>query len=191
MSGPLSSSFNAAASPDTSTSDKSGLKIWRNEQGQYHRTDGPAIERADGTTEWFVNGLRHRLDGPALEWASGSKEWWVDGQPHRTDGPASIMANGTKAWYVDGKCHRLDGPAIVCGDGTQEWHVHGKRHRLDGPAVERASGLNEWWIDGKQLIPAEISEQIKLLRRRQERVTHQERMKRLDRLASAKPRRKP
>ena len=30
----------------------------RDAQGQLHRLDGPAIEWADGTREWWVNGVR-------------------------------------------------------------------------------------------------------------------------------------
>ena len=30
----------------------------RDAQGQLHRLDGPAIERANGDKEWYVNGLR-------------------------------------------------------------------------------------------------------------------------------------
>jgi hypothetical protein len=44
-----------------------------------HRLDGPAIESANGTREWFVNGKRHRLDGPAVEYADGYKFWYVNG----------------------------------------------------------------------------------------------------------------
>ena len=56
--------------------DSNGNKIWRNSAGQLHRTDGPAIEYADGIKCWFVNGQRHRTDGPAIERADGTKEWW-------------------------------------------------------------------------------------------------------------------
>ena len=38
--------------------DKNGNKIWRNSAGQLHRTDGPAIERADGYKEWYFKGER-------------------------------------------------------------------------------------------------------------------------------------
>ena len=31
---------------------ENGDKTWRNSAGQYHRTDGPAVERADGTKAW-------------------------------------------------------------------------------------------------------------------------------------------
>jgi hypothetical protein len=42
------------------------------------------------------------LDGPAIDWADGSKEWYVDGKLHRLDGPAREGADGTKSWWVDG-----------------------------------------------------------------------------------------
>ena len=45
-----------------------------------HSTDGPAIERANGSKEWYLNGERHRTDGPAIEWADGSKAWYLNGQ---------------------------------------------------------------------------------------------------------------
>ena len=43
-----------------------------------HREDGPAVEYANGSKLWFVNGVRHRLDGPATQW-SDSKAWYVNG----------------------------------------------------------------------------------------------------------------
>ena len=51
-----------------------------NEQGQYHREDGPAIEWANGDKSWFLNGNRHREDGPAIEYANGDKSWYLDGK---------------------------------------------------------------------------------------------------------------
>ena len=67
-----------------------------------HREDGPAIERANGTKMWWVDGKRHREDGPAVEWSNGTKSWWVDGKRHREDGPAIERYDGTKEWWVDG-----------------------------------------------------------------------------------------
>jgi hypothetical protein len=55
-------------------------RCWRNPKGQKHREDGPAIERADGTKEWFQNDMRHREDGPAVEGANGEKSWWINGR---------------------------------------------------------------------------------------------------------------
>ena len=43
-----------------------------------HRTDGPAIEHANGTKSWYVDGKRHRTDGPAIERADGSKFWYAN-----------------------------------------------------------------------------------------------------------------
>jgi hypothetical protein len=45
-----------------------------------HRLDGPAIEWADESKEWCIDGKRHRLNGPAVEWADGSGEWYIDGK---------------------------------------------------------------------------------------------------------------
>ena len=67
------------------------------------RDDGPAIEYADGSKEWWINGDQHREDGPACEYVNGSKEWWVNGELHRPDGPAIEYANGFKGWYIDGE----------------------------------------------------------------------------------------
>lgn len=58
--------------------DSHGTKRWRNNNGQYHREDGPAIEWADGAKEWWVNDRRHRLDGPAYVGPGGSSAWWVN-----------------------------------------------------------------------------------------------------------------
>ena len=52
---------------------------WYNLEGQLHREDGPAIERADGSKFWYRNGQFHRDDGPAIEYANGAKEWYLNG----------------------------------------------------------------------------------------------------------------
>ena len=33
-----------------------------------------------GYKEWYFNGQLHREDGPALEWANGSKYWFLNGE---------------------------------------------------------------------------------------------------------------
>ena len=58
--------------------DEVGDKYWRID-GKIHRTDGPAVEWADGTKEWAIYGLNHRTDGPAVEWAGGDITWHLDG----------------------------------------------------------------------------------------------------------------
>ncbi len=47
-----------------------------------HRLDGPAMEFADGTKQWYQNDLLHRLDGPAIERPNGYKAWWVNGEEY-------------------------------------------------------------------------------------------------------------
>ena len=47
--------------------DSDGTKRWRNQDGQYHRADGPAYEGAYGAKAWYLNDQRHRVDGPAIE----------------------------------------------------------------------------------------------------------------------------
>ena len=48
--------------------------------GGWHRTDGPAIELADGTKLWYQNGDLHRTDGPAIEYTDGRKVWGINGK---------------------------------------------------------------------------------------------------------------
>jgi hypothetical protein len=67
----------------------------------WHKVDGPAVEYADGSNEWYINGKRHREGGPAVEYADGFKEWYKHGKLHREDGPAVIFSNGTKVWCLE------------------------------------------------------------------------------------------
>jgi hypothetical protein len=107
---------------------KAEAGVFHLKDGKRHRTDGPAIEYADGGKEWWVDNQLHRTDGPAIEYADGGKEWWVDDKLHRTDGPACEWSNGNKEWLVDGKLHRTDGPAVEYADGNKEWWVNDKRY---------------------------------------------------------------
>jgi len=52
----------------------------RNKKGELHRVDGPAVEYADGSREWWLDGKLHRADGPAVERADRSCEYWLDGE---------------------------------------------------------------------------------------------------------------
>ncbi len=65
----------------------------------------PAIERANGDKEYFINNKRHRDNGlPAIECANGNKYYYVDDKRHRDNGlPAIERANGDKEYYVNGK----------------------------------------------------------------------------------------
>ena len=76
---------------------------YKNAERELHRIDGPAIEHANGTKSWFIDGERHRIDGPAIEWEDGAKSWWINGKLHRIDGPAVEHSSGTKEWWIDGQ----------------------------------------------------------------------------------------
>ncbi|MFZ9893589.1 MAG: hypothetical protein ACO3FO_07430 [Candidatus Nanopelagicaceae bacterium] len=54
-------------------------KEYKNELGQYHRLDGPAIENDNGNKYWFIDGKFHREDGPAIERNNDSKSWYLNG----------------------------------------------------------------------------------------------------------------
>jgi hypothetical protein len=54
-------------------------KEYKNESGQLHRTDGPAIEWDNGDKSWWINGKRHREDGPAVEYGVGYQNWYLNG----------------------------------------------------------------------------------------------------------------
>ena len=85
----------------------------------------------DGERTWCINGQLHREDGPALEKADGSKHWYLHGKFHRPNGPAIEDANGFKAWYLHGKRHCPNGPAIEKADGSKAWYLHGKRYQTE------------------------------------------------------------
>ena len=83
------------------TVDSEDTVRWYNlKTDKYHREGGPAVEYADGTKSWYLNGRYHRVDGPACD-SSSFKSWWLNGKRHRTDGPAVEWADGTKAWYLN------------------------------------------------------------------------------------------
>ena len=60
--------------------DEDGTRRYYDAAGQLHRTDGPAIEYADGSKLWYQNGQLHRTDGPAIEWADGTTGWFISGK---------------------------------------------------------------------------------------------------------------
>jgi len=44
---------------------KNGNKIWINVDGEIHREDGPAVEFANGSKFWFLNGVNYSMN----EWS--------------------------------------------------------------------------------------------------------------------------
>jgi hypothetical protein len=64
------------------TVDEWGNIRYNNEKGQYHREDGPAIERHNGYKAWWINGLVHREDGPAIVFSDGVEQYWLNGKKY-------------------------------------------------------------------------------------------------------------
>jgi hypothetical protein len=84
--------------------DDGGKFYYRNKKMNIlHREDGPAVEFADGSKAWYINGNRHREDGPAVEYANGDKKWYLNDKRHREDGPAMESVDGYKAWFINGE----------------------------------------------------------------------------------------
>ncbi len=118
--------------------------VWTDENKKWHREDGPAIIRTDGTQEWYWHNELHREDGPAIIRTDGTQEWYWHGKWHRDGGPAIIKADGTQIWCQHGEVHREDGPAVIEADGTQEWWQHDELHREGGPAEVKPDGTQIW-----------------------------------------------
>ena len=74
---------------------------------------------ANGDKRWVLNGEPHREDGPAVERAAGHKAWYVNGKLHREDGPAVELADGDKSWWLNGEV--VDPETIV-----DLWLMRGK-----------------------------------------------------------------
>jgi Mor family transcriptional regulator len=64
----------------------------------------------DGKTIWYnLNGQRHREDGPALEYADGTKEWYLNGK-HLTEEEFNQRMKPScsgKVVEIDGKKYKL------------------------------------------------------------------------------------
>jgi hypothetical protein len=127
----IDSTFGPEETESTRTVNRRGEVVWRNKDGEYHRIDGPAVVRDDGTIMWYKNGCYHRVGGPAITYSDGSKMWFVNGQRHREDGPAVDDADGQKEWWLKDKRHRLDGPALVFSSGREQYWVNGQQFNKD------------------------------------------------------------
>jgi hypothetical protein len=49
-----------------------------NSKRLWHRTDGPAVEYANGSNAWLLYGKHHRLDGPSCVWRDGHNYWHIN-----------------------------------------------------------------------------------------------------------------
>lgn len=127
-----------------------------------HRGDGmPAIERLDGSAEWYEHGVWIRSRPPIVDKAGdplrepvhtvfedGTQEWRLDGALHRLDGPAWIHWSGFCKYFRFGYLHRSDGPAWIQPRWVVKYYRLGRLHRDDGPAIVHVSGALRYYRAG-------------------------------------------
>ena len=74
---------------------------YKNDDGKYHREDGPAVYYKHTKTEyWFLNGKLHNPNGPAITYSTGTKLWYKHGKLHREDGPA-VVTTDSQDYYLE------------------------------------------------------------------------------------------
>jgi hypothetical protein len=84
------------------------IVIIRRKEGISYEVNGVILKNPMVTTinsektTYEVGGKLHRTDGPAIEYANGRKEYYFEGKLHLTDGPAVICVNGDKRYFIDG-----------------------------------------------------------------------------------------
>lgn len=85
--------------------------VYLNDQGQFHRLDGPAHIQTPNSNftnkpnVWYKNGKIHRSGGPAIVFPVNHEERWCKNRVfHRLDGPAITNVFGTdrKCWWIKG-----------------------------------------------------------------------------------------
>ena len=129
-----------------------------------------------GTKLWLVNGKKHRKDGPAVERPNGTVEYWLFGNKMtKTEWEKEVaktaMTNKryfdtyesptneiTEDDYRSVSRNRPDftGWATFAWWGHKRWqgfYENGKFNNLMGPALvdlERKFSLQEFWVDNKQ-----------------------------------------
>lgn len=59
-----------------------GWKMWFDESSfsaAFHRENGPAVVKPDGTFYYYSHGKLHRENGPAIVRTNGTEEFWING----------------------------------------------------------------------------------------------------------------
>ncbi len=67
------------------TVDDEGIIRYYDDEGYFHREDGPAILFPNGSTFYYVHGKEHREDGPAVTFWNGIKRYCLDGEYYTKD----------------------------------------------------------------------------------------------------------
>jgi hypothetical protein len=118
---------------------ENGSRKWYNEEGKYHREDGPAVEYTDGSKLWFRDGKLHREDGPATEYSDGEKYWYLNGVEyseeeflHFREGiniqPIDSLEIGD--WFSRPLDKNYEGPFVITsreGSTFYCWNFHSKK----------------------------------------------------------------
>lgn len=131
------------------------------QDGLIHRIDGPAVERPDGSVEWWL--LGRRFDS-ASEWGdnvnftgrvvcdNGHRSSWQKGKLHNLAGFAWRELKKAE-WWIEGypvselewlRYTKFTGK-LDCGD-HHVWLQKGLRHRVDGPAIVWDNGIIEFCL---------------------------------------------
>ena len=60
--------------------------VFKDENGDYHREDGPAYIGANGICQiWYIHGQKHREDGPAVIWKLSDEQYFLEGVEYTKD----------------------------------------------------------------------------------------------------------
>ena len=60
----------------------------------------------NGDKHWLLKGERHREDGPAIEWADGTKCWYLNGE-YLTEAQHKAKTNPTVEMTMEEICKAL------------------------------------------------------------------------------------
>ena len=101
--------------------------------GQLHRTNGPAVERRDGThPHWYLHDVEiFPPDDTGFDLMSvelDGTQHWVSGSANRL---VDVSPDGRTVFTRDGDIHRTGGPAIIDADGTEHWYLNDRE--IDSP----------------------------------------------------------
>jgi len=112
------------------------IEEYKNVNGDYDKSNGPAVVFNDGSYVWYHNGKEHNENGIAKHIVNVGDFYFVNGLQHRLDGPAVI-------WYSLGvpNDHLIE-PKIK----MKEWWYSGK-HIICScqEEFERLIGLKAFW----------------------------------------------
>jgi hypothetical protein len=88
-----------------------------------HRDFGPAVKKANGSQYWYRRGLlQYGLR------ADGTQEYFTNGVRDRANNMPAIVGPTIMKWFRAGVLHRDDGPAVVEPNGYREWWFHGVQY---------------------------------------------------------------